>query len=78
MNASENKRNSEAHEALQRVESDSTSFITGSANTGHNRTFPEDKGAADPVVKWATRIGRTLGWIACVLLVINLFTHWFF
>ncbi len=78
MDKADNRRNNEAREALLRVESDSKSFITGSANAGNDGTSRADDEATDPVVKWATRLGRTFAWIACVLLIINLFTHWFF
>jgi hypothetical protein len=81
MNA--NRDNSdEAREILRRVETDNASYISGTmekAGTGLASHFAardaEDEGAS---VKWAARIGRALGAIAFVILVINLFTGWFF
>ena len=32
----------------------------------------------DPAQIWGRRIGRALGWLAAVALLINLFTHWLF
>ena len=81
MNA--NRDNSEeAREILRRVESDNASFISGTmekAGSGLASHFSgrdaRDEGAS---VQWATRIGRALGAVAFVILVLNLFTGWFF
>ena len=77
----EDKRD-EAQAILRRVDADQTSFITGTIGKLCDRTNAHFSGAdaerGGAVEKWATRIGRALGAVAFVILVINLFAGWFF
>ena len=52
------------------------SGLTEGQDTG--RPIAADADRADPIEVWGRRVGRGLGFVAVVLLVINLFTHWFF
>ena len=76
------KQSAEAREILRRVETDNASFITGSLNNARDKLSSHfaarDAEAEDKAIKWATRIGRTLGLVFFVALVVNLFTGWFF
>jgi hypothetical protein len=43
---------------------------------GAGRTL--EANAPDAIERWGRRLGRTLGVCFLVVLIINLFTHWFF
>ncbi len=85
MNSEDQDRQDKTREILRRLEADNTSFVTGSLNTVQQKlashlkaddTQVDDK--KDDIVKWATRIGRAAGLIFFAVLVLNLFTGWFF
>lgn len=61
-----------AREILKRIDDDQRSMVAP----------PPTRGAAidesDPVEVWAKRLGRILGYALLVLLIVNLFTGWFF
>jgi hypothetical protein len=66
---------------LDRVEQDSHGVFTGALyklgkitglSAGH------DVSHGDPAEKWGRIVGRTLGFIFLAILIINLFTGWFF
>lgn len=60
-----------ARAILKRVDDDQRSMIA-----------QETRGAqideSDPVEVWAKRIGRIVGYALLVVLIVNLFTGWFF
>ena len=68
----------EARRILDRVETDNTSFITGTFGRVSDHFSARDAEPQDKAAVWATRIGRALGLVAFVVLVLNLFTRWFF
>ncbi len=82
MSDREKKRDDEAREILRRVENDNASFLTGSIEQAREKAASHfgasDAGNEDKTTLWATRIGRALGLVFFILLVINLFTGWFF
>ena len=81
MNDHDKQKQDEAREILQRVESDSASFVTGGLDKARGKLashFSADDQHDDTTVKWATRIGRALGLVFFFFLIINLFTRWFF
>ena len=76
------KQGEEARRILRRVETDNASFLTGSIETARDKASAHftarDAQSADKATLWASRIGRLLGLVFFVVLVINLFTGWFF
>lgn len=67
-NSDEGRR---AESILERIDDDQRSMIVQDA-----RGARIDKN--DPVEVWAKRVGRILGYGLLVVLVVNLFTGWFF
>lgn len=82
MSERETKHEDEARKILRRVETDNASFLTGSIETAREKAATHfsagDADRNDRASLWATRIGRALGLVFFILLVINLFTGWFF
>ena len=82
MDDRDKKQTAEAREILRRVENDNASFITGPLNNARDKLSSHfaarDAEVEDCGVKWATRIGRALGLVFFVALVVNLFTGWLF
>lgn len=66
-----NDDEAQARGILRRVESDQLSMIGQEA-----RGAQIDE--SDPVEVWAKRIGRIIGYGLLVVLIVNLFTGWFF
>jgi hypothetical protein len=62
---------SSAKNILKRIDDDQRSMIV---QDGRGAQIDE----SDPVEVWAKRIGRLLGMAFLVVLVVNLFTGWFF
>ena len=82
MSEPDNRQQEEAREILKRVENNDQSIVLGSLKSASDRLSShftaQDADRDDSTVKWATRIGRVLGLAFFVLLIINLFTGWFF
>ena len=78
----QDKNTEEAQQILRRIERDNANFITGSIDSARDRLATHfsaaDQPHEDAVSKWATRIGRGPGVLAFAILVLNLFTGWFF
>ncbi len=76
------QRQQESQEILRGVERDSGSFLTGSMSRAQDRLAAHfsarDAEGEDGAEKWGRRIGRALGLVAFAVLVLNLFTRWFF
>lgn len=71
----------EAEQILRRAEQESHGVFTGAMQRLmqiSGLTRGETAPAEDRIEVWARRIGRSLGAIAAILLVLNLFTGWFF
>lgn len=66
-----NDDDAQARGILRRVENDQLSMI------GHDARGAQID-ASDPVEVWAKRIGRIVGYGLLVVLIVNLFTGWFF
>ncbi|MFN3889842.1 MAG: hypothetical protein ACK4MV_05535 [Beijerinckiaceae bacterium] len=62
-----------AKEILKRIDDDQRSSMIG-----QDSVRGADINEYDPVEVWAKRIGRIAGYALLVLLVVNLFTGWFF
>ena len=60
-----------ARDILKRVDDDQRSMVVNDA-----RGAQIDE--SDPVEVWAKRIGRIIGYALLVVLIVNLFTGWFF
>lgn len=60
-----------ADDILKRIEDDQRSMI---AQDARGARIDEN----DPVEAWAKRIGLILGYALLVVLIVNLFTGWFF
>lgn len=82
----DDERGQHAREILGRVDNDSAGLITGSlasmrakvADRASSHFGARDAAQEDRATRWATRIGRVLGLVFFLVLVINLFTGWFF
>ena len=81
MNDEERDARRQAQEILRRIDADQQSVLLGKARDareGLASHFAARDAAEDRTTLWAARIGRALGAIAFLLLVINLFTGWIF
>lgn len=82
MNDDEIKRREDVKRILKRVDTDSTSFLTGAMESARDRAnshfTARDAAQEGATALWATRIGRALGLLFFAALVVNLFTGWFF
>ncbi len=80
-NDPQTQQKQEAEQILRRAEQESHGVFTGAMQrlmqiSGLSRA--ETAPAEDRIEVWARRIGRSLGVIAAILLVLNLFTGWLF
>lgn len=75
-------RQAEAERTLARIAADSevvgTSRLAAVARRMRSRLTAEDKAAADPVERWATRAGRGLGAFALLALAVYLLATYVF
>ncbi len=62
---------------LNRVARESAGFADSALARASESAGLEDP-APDPIERWGRRIGRLLGALFFVVLILNLFTHWFF
>ena len=76
------KRETEqADKIIRRAEQDSHSIFTGALHRLGKMTglsAGEDVSGTDPAEKWGRIVGRSLGFVFLIVLVVNLFTGWFF
>jgi hypothetical protein len=74
--SSEDEAMAESRRILERVERDSVaiggSFIARTANRAAKHFSGSDKPQDDPIEVWGTRVGRAIGLVAFVALVIYL------
>lgn len=74
-------KSAEAGRILETVEKDSNGVFTGALHQLGKRTglsAGDDVTNSDPVEKWGRIVGRTLGFGFLIVLIVNLFTGWFF
>jgi hypothetical protein len=60
-----------ARQILKRVDDDQRSMVA-------QQTRGAQIDESDPVEVWAKRVGRIVGYSLLVVLIVNLFTGWFF
>ncbi len=68
----------QAKAALDRATRESTGFADSALAKMSDHFSASDAQGQDAAEIWGRRIGRILGLGFLILLVINLFTHWFF
>lgn len=67
-----NDDDARAREILKRIDDDQRSMIAPAPSRGARID------ESDPVEVWAKRVGRVLGYGLLIVLIVNLFTGWFF
>ena len=82
MTPEDRQRAAEARRALERVEQDSTPVLGSAMRRAADHFSAKDadkEGVGDDRIEvWGRRIGRALAVVFFVVLVVNLFTRWFF
>lgn len=82
MTADDRQRAEQARRALERVEQDSTPLLGSAMRRAADHFSAQDaKGEGlgeDRIEVWGRRIGRGLGAVFFLVLIVNLFTRWFF
>jgi hypothetical protein len=76
------RRAEQSREALSRLEQDSTPLLGSAMRRAADhfaaRDADRDGAGDDRIEVWGHRIGRALGAVFFVVLIVNLFTGWFF
>ncbi len=71
----------QADKIIQRAERESHNIFTGALHRLGRMTglsAGDDVSRSDPAEKWGRIIGRSLGFVFLIVLIVNLFTGWFF
>ena len=75
------KEGVQPEQLLSAAERDSQNLFTGAFGfllKNYRAGNQPSENTNDKVEKWGSRIGRTLGYVFALVLLVNLFTGWFF
>ncbi len=63
---------------LERVSREGETLLSSSLKKAASHYAGQDGAPEDRIEIWGKRVGRALGTVFVIILVLNLFTHWFF